>query len=93
MSCMIVPGALGSVTALGGRPCRRLPDPYGEFDYLHIGEFGDGTDPLIESLDQPAVAFGHRGKLPSMFLAHGPAGYQGRANRNRCSASDSCPTI
>lgn len=50
--------AAGKVTALGGPSVSATPEAYPEFDYLHIGELGDGTDALIarlgESVARPA---------------------------------------
>ncbi len=50
--------AAGKVTALGGPSASATPEAYPEFDYLHIGEMGDGTDALIarlaESVARPA---------------------------------------
>ena len=43
--------AAGKVTALGGPSVSSAPEMYPEFDYLHIGELGDGTDRLIARLD------------------------------------------
>ncbi len=42
--------AAGKVTALGGPSVSSQPEAYPEFDYLHIGELGDGTDALIARL-------------------------------------------
>ncbi len=42
--------AAGKVTVLGGPSVSSQPDSYPEFDYLHIGELGDGTDALIARL-------------------------------------------
>jgi radical SAM superfamily enzyme YgiQ (UPF0313 family) len=39
------------VTALGGPSVSAAPEMYPEFDYLHVGEMGDGTDRLIAALD------------------------------------------
>ena len=44
--------AAGKVTALGGPSVSGAPEMYPEFDYLHVGEIGDGTDRLIVSLDE-----------------------------------------
>jgi hopanoid C-2 methylase len=43
--------AAGKVTVLGGASVSGAPEHYPEFDYLHIGEIGDGTDRLIAGLD------------------------------------------
>ncbi len=43
--------AAGKVTVLGGASVSGAPEHYAEFDYLHIGEIGDGTDRLIACLD------------------------------------------
>jgi hopanoid C-2 methylase len=52
--------ALGKTTVLGGPSVSGDPAPYGEFDYLHLGELGDATDRLIARLDadpaRPATA-------------------------------------
>jgi radical SAM superfamily enzyme YgiQ (UPF0313 family) len=42
---------LGKPAALGGPSVSGDPALYGEFDYLHIGELGDGTDRLIALID------------------------------------------
>ncbi len=42
----------GRVAALGGPSVSGNPAAYGEFDYLHIGELGDGTDRLIALIDR-----------------------------------------
>ena len=42
----------GKVTVLGGPSVSGAPELYPEFDYLHVGEIGDGTDRLIASLDE-----------------------------------------
>jgi hopanoid C-2 methylase len=41
----------GKVTVLGGPSVSSAPDSYAQFDYLHLGELGDGTDQLIAALD------------------------------------------
>jgi len=41
----------GKSAVLGGPSVSGCPEYYPEFDYLHIGELGDGTDRLIELLD------------------------------------------
>jgi radical SAM superfamily enzyme YgiQ (UPF0313 family) len=43
--------AAGKVTVLGGASVSGAPELYPEFDYLHIGEMGDGTDRLLACLD------------------------------------------
>jgi hopanoid C-2 methylase len=43
--------AAGRVTVLGGPSVSGAPELYPEFDYLHVGEIGDGTDRLIARLD------------------------------------------
>jgi hopanoid C-2 methylase len=43
--------AAGKVSVLGGASVSGAPELYPEFDYLHIGEIGDGTDRLIALLD------------------------------------------
>jgi hopanoid C-2 methylase len=42
----------GKVIVLGGASVSGAPELYPEFDYLHIGEIGDGTDRLIAFLDE-----------------------------------------
>jgi hopanoid C-2 methylase len=42
----------GKVIVLGGPSVSGAPELYPEFDYLHVGEIGDGTDRLIASLDE-----------------------------------------
>jgi len=42
----------GKVVVLGGPSVSGAPELYPEFDYLHVGEIGDGTDRLIASLDE-----------------------------------------
>ncbi len=44
--------AAGKVTALGGPSVSGAPEMYPEFDYLHVGEIGDGTDRLIATFDE-----------------------------------------
>ena len=39
--------AAGKVTVLGGPSVSSAPEMYPDFDYLHLGEFGDATDELI----------------------------------------------
>jgi radical SAM superfamily enzyme YgiQ (UPF0313 family) len=41
----------GKAVALGGPSVSAAPEFYGEFDYVHIGELGDGTDRLIALID------------------------------------------
>ena len=41
---------------LGGASVSGAPELYSEFDYLHIGEIGDGTDRLIACLDAGVAA-------------------------------------
>jgi hopanoid C-2 methylase len=43
--------AAGKIVVLGGASVSGAPELYPEFDYLHIGELGDGTDALIACLD------------------------------------------
>jgi hopanoid C-2 methylase len=43
--------AAGKVTVLGGPSVSGAPELYPEFDYIHVGEIGDGTDRLIGCLD------------------------------------------
>lgn len=42
----------GKIIILGGASVSGSPELYPEFDYLHIGEIGDGTDSLIACLDE-----------------------------------------
>jgi hopanoid C-2 methylase len=42
---------LARTTVLGGPSVSGAPDLYPDFDYLHLGELGDGTDRLIALLD------------------------------------------
>jgi radical SAM superfamily enzyme YgiQ (UPF0313 family) len=44
--------AAGKVAVLGGPSVSGAPEMYPEFDYIHVGEIGDGTDKLIASLDE-----------------------------------------
>jgi radical SAM superfamily enzyme YgiQ (UPF0313 family) len=44
--------AAGKTVVLGGASVSGAPELYPEFDYLHIGEMGDGTDHLIACLDK-----------------------------------------
>jgi radical SAM superfamily enzyme YgiQ (UPF0313 family) len=48
--------AAGKVTVLGGASVSAAPEHYPDFDYLHIGEIGDGTDRLIARLDESVAA-------------------------------------
>ena len=48
--------AAGRVSVLGGASVSGAPERYPEFDYVHIGEIGDGTDRLIASLDESIAA-------------------------------------
>jgi radical SAM superfamily enzyme YgiQ (UPF0313 family) len=41
----------GTTTVLGGPSVSACPDYYREFDYLHLGELGDGTRALFQKLD------------------------------------------
>src|SRR5215475_11446579 len=43
--------AAGKVVALGGPSVSGAPEMYPDFDYIHVGEIGDGTDKLIATLD------------------------------------------
>ncbi len=45
----------GKVAALGGPSVSGAPEMYPEYDYIHVGEIGDGTDKLIDSLDADCV--------------------------------------
>src|SRR6516162_5067035 len=46
----------GKLIVLGGASVSGAPELYPEFDYLHIGEIGDGTDRLIACLDRSVAA-------------------------------------
>jgi len=48
--------AAGKVAVLGGASVSGAPELYPEFDYIHIGEIGDGTDRLIARLDGSVAA-------------------------------------
>lgn len=48
--------AAGKVAVLGGASVSGAPELYPEFDYLHIGEIGAGTDRLIARLDASIAA-------------------------------------
>ena len=48
--------AAGTIAVLGGASVSGAPELYPEFDYLHIGEIGDGTDRLIACLDRSVAA-------------------------------------
>jgi hopanoid C-2 methylase len=41
----------GKAAALGGPSVSSAPELYEEFDYIHVGELGDGTDQLIGLID------------------------------------------
>src|SRR5579883_2714370 len=62
--------AQDKITVLGGPSVSGAPDYFLDFDYLHIGELGDATDRLIETLDlaprRPArqMRFTTRERLP-----------------------------
>ena len=62
--------AQDKITVLGGPSVSGAPDYFLDFDYLHIGELGDATDRLIETLDRasrrPArqMRFATRERLP-----------------------------
>jgi hopanoid C-2 methylase len=47
--------AAGKVSVLGGASVSGAPELYPDFDYLHVGEIGDGTDRLIAQLDESAA--------------------------------------
>src|SRR5262249_1143341 len=47
--------AAGKVTVLGGPSVSASPEIYPGFDYLHIGELGDGTDAIIRRIDEDAT--------------------------------------
>jgi radical SAM superfamily enzyme YgiQ (UPF0313 family) len=42
----------GKPAALGGPSVSACPHYYPDFDYLHVGEMGDATDALIETLER-----------------------------------------
>jgi hopanoid C-2 methylase len=44
--------AAGKTSVLGGPSVSASPEDYTEFDYLHLGELGDATDALIQTLDE-----------------------------------------
>ncbi|MHB8283753.1 MAG: B12-binding domain-containing radical SAM protein, partial [Caulobacteraceae bacterium] len=44
--------ARGKPTVLGGPSVSACPHYYPDFDYLHVGEMGDATDTLIETLER-----------------------------------------
>jgi hopanoid C-2 methylase len=44
--------AAGKVSVLGGASVSGAPELYPDFDYLHVGEIGEGTDRLIARLDE-----------------------------------------
>ncbi len=48
--------AAGKVIVLGGPSVSSAPEMYPDFDYLHIGEIGDGTDRLVACLDEDCTA-------------------------------------
>jgi radical SAM superfamily enzyme YgiQ (UPF0313 family) len=58
------------VTVLGGASVSGAPEWYAEFDYLHLGELGDGTDRLIAALDRSCappprqIRFATKDRLP-----------------------------
>ncbi len=62
--------AHGKVTVLGGPSVSGCPEYYPEFDYLHVGELGDATWAIVETLDasvqRPAeqVRFVTKERLP-----------------------------
>jgi hopanoid C-2 methylase len=62
--------AAGKVTALGGPSVSSAPEMYAEYDYLHMGELGDGTNRLVAQLDetcappQAQVRFQTKERLP-----------------------------
>ena len=43
--------AAGKVAVLGGPSASASPEMYGEYDYLHVGELGDGTDAIVQLID------------------------------------------
>lgn len=45
----------GKLAVLGGPSVSACPEYYPEFDILHLGELGDGTDRLIEALDESVL--------------------------------------
>jgi radical SAM superfamily enzyme YgiQ (UPF0313 family) len=44
--------AAGKVVVLGGPSVSASPELYPDIEYLHIGELGDATDRMIETLDE-----------------------------------------
>jgi radical SAM superfamily enzyme YgiQ (UPF0313 family) len=48
--------AAGKVSVLGGPSVSGAPELYPDFDYLHVGEIGDGTDRLIACLDESVAS-------------------------------------
>ena len=69
--------AHGKVTVLGGPSVSGCPEYYPEFDYLHVGELGDATWAIVETLDasvqRPAeqVRFVTKERLPlNYFFNH-----------------------
>src|SRR5262249_39827512 len=44
--------AAGKVVVLGGPSASASPAYYPEIEYLHVGELGDATDGVIETLDR-----------------------------------------
>ena len=45
----------GKITALGGPSVSSAPELYPDFDYLHLGELGDGTDRMIARFDMSSA--------------------------------------
>lgn len=62
--------AEGKITILGGPSVSGCPEYYPEFDILHLGELGDGSDRMIEYLDhhterlQQQIRFETKERLP-----------------------------
>jgi len=44
--------AAGKVAVLGGPSVSASPEMYPEYDYLHVGELGDGTDTIVRLIDE-----------------------------------------
>src|SRR5437016_10757123 len=44
--------AAGKVVVLGGPSVSASPELYPDIEYLHIGELGDATDRMIQTLDE-----------------------------------------
>src|SRR5581483_10824018 len=44
--------AAGKTAVLGGPSVSASPEMYPEYDYLHVGELGDGTDTIVRLIDE-----------------------------------------